>query len=323
MKFAFAGTPEIGAWVLGDLLARGMRPELVISQPDRPAGRGRHARRPPVVDMAEREGLDCVQTPSINLPEVLERLTRSGAGTLVVAAFGQLLKSEVLERFLCLNVHPSLLPLYRGAAPIRRALMDGCNETGVCIMRMSPGLDEGPITHCRRLSIDLRDDHLTLGRALAFLGALGVEEVLTGAKHGNLEWREQVGEAVYASKLTTADRRLRLDGSAHSAHDQVRALAPDIGAETQAGGIRLKIWRTWPLGVQGIAIPAEAEKVAGYPGRVSLTKQRLFVGCGEGALELLELQAAGKRRMGPDEFLRGYLSRVEAGLQTGANGEGA
>ncbi|HZJ02911.1 MAG TPA: methionyl-tRNA formyltransferase [Thermoleophilia bacterium] len=309
--------------MLGDLLARGMRPELVISQPDRPAGRGRHARRPPVVDMAEREGLDCVQTPSINLPEVLERLTRSGAGTLVVAAFGQLLKSEVLERFLCLNVHPSLLPLYRGAAPIRRALMDGCNETGVCIMRMSPGLDEGPITHCRRLSIDLRDDHLTLGRALAFLGALGVEEVLTGAKHGNLEWREQVGEAVYASKLTTADRRLRLDGSAHSAHDQVRALAPDIGAETQAGGIRLKIWRTWPLGVQGIAIPAEAEKVAGYPGRVSLTKQRLFVGCGEGALELLELQAAGKRRMGPDEFLRGYLSRVEAGLQTGANGEGA
>ncbi len=323
MKFAFAGTPEIGAWVLGDLLARGMRPELVISQPDRPAGRGRHARRPPVVDLAEREGIDCVQTPSINLPDVLERLTRSGAGTLVVAAFGQLLKSELLERFLCLNVHPSLLPLYRGAAPIRRALMDGCNETGVCIMRMSPGLDEGPIAHSRRLSIDLRDDHLSLGRALAFLGALGVEEVLIGAKHDNLEWREQVGEAIYASKLTTADRRLRLDRSARSAHDQVRALAPDIGAETQAGGLRLKILRTWPLGVQGIAIPAEAEKVAGYPGRVSLTKQRMFVGCGEGALELLELQAAGKRRMGPDEFLRGYLSRVEAGLHTGANGEGA
>lgn len=311
MRFAFAGTPEFGAWVLGDLLDLERTPLLVISQPDRPAGRGRTLRRPPVVERAVSAGLEWLQTGDINSDEVRTRLAAAGVQVLVVAAFGQLLKAPLLAAVSCLNVHGSLLPAYRGAAPLNRVLMAGETETGVCIMRMVAGLDEGPCALVRRLSIGPRDDAGSLGRALALLGAQGVAQVLDGLADGNVAWTEQQGTPSYAAKLTAADRQLDVAGTAEHAHDLVRALAPEIGAVAGFAGVRCTVWRTWPYGEAPLdAPPAGAVAAAGNPGLVLGVDGRLFCGCREGVLEILALQPAGKRTMRAADFLRGYGGRL-------------
>ena len=314
MRFAFAGTPEFGAWVLDHLIEIGRAPVLVVSQPDRPAGRGRTLQRPAVVERAAAAGLEWVQTDDINTAAVLDDLAAAGARTLVVAAFGQLLKSPILTAATCINVHASLLPRYRGAAPISRSLMAGEAETGVCIMRMVAGLDEGPLAVLRRLSIGLRDDAGSLARALALLGALGVAQVLDGLEDGNVTWAEQRGAPSYAAKLTPSDRDLDLGGTALSAHNQVRALAPDVGAVTDLGGLRCTVRRSWPYGEPPLdPPPTPATAIVDIPGRVRAADGRLYCGCGAGVLELLAVQPAGKRAMRADEFLRGYGARLVEG----------
>lgn len=322
MRFAFAGTPEFGAQVLRDLLERGLRPVMVISQPDRPAGRGRTPAAPAVVTAARAADLPVMQTPDINAPGVRAGLLEAGVECLVVASFGQLLRSDLLSAFLCLNVHASLLPAYRGAAPIVRALMAGEAETGVSLMRMTACLDEGPWALQRRVSITARDDAGTMERTLALLGALGAAEVFDGLADGTLCWAEQSGPFTYAAKVGPSDRVFdpRLD--AGRLHDRVRALAPSIGCETRCeGGLALKVWRTWPRPAHAAAHhvapaadatePATADEVAQPdPGRLTSENGRLFVACGTGRLELLTLQPAGKRPMRAAEFLRGYGPRL-------------
>ena len=320
MTFAFAGTPEFGAWVLGHLLDLGRRPALVISQPDRPAGRRRTQRRPPVIERAAAADLEWVQTADINSDDLRDRLASAGAQTLVVAAFGQLLKAPLLAALSCVNVHASLLPAYRGAAPLNRVLMTGEDETGVCIMQMVAGLDEGPFAVVRRLSIGPRDDAGSLGRALALVGAQGVAQVLDGLQDGNVTWTEQQGAPSYAAKLTAADRPIDFSGTARRAHDQVRALAPDIGAVAELGGVRCTVWRSWPYGEPPVdAPPAAAAPVVGRPGRVVGADGRLFCGCRDGVLELLAVQPAGKRTMRAAEFLRGYGTRLVPQADLGAD----
>ncbi len=317
MRFAFAGTPEFGAQVLGDLLDLGLRPVLVVSQPDRPAGRGRRLVSPAVTTAARLSDLPVLQTADINTPDVRAALTDAGAEGLVVASFGQLLRSDMLAAFFCLNVHASLLPAYRGAAPIVRALMAGEAETGVSLMRMTAGLDEGPWALQRRLSVTARDDAGTVGRALALLGALGVAEVFAGLAEGGVVWTEQPAGMTYAVKVGPADRAFDPRLGARRLHDRVRALSPGIGCEARfAGGFALKVWRTWP---RETTLPGN-ESQEPTPGRITREEGRLFIECSDGALELVTVQPAGKRPMRASELLRGYGPRLGESLEVPPEG---
>jgi methionyl-tRNA formyltransferase len=311
VRFVFAGTPAFASRVLTHLDDIGRRPCLVISQPDRPKGRGQKTCRPEAIEAAQELGITHVQVDDINAPEAIACIGDTGATTLVVAAFGQILRPALLERFLCLNVHASLLPAHRGAAPIERAIAAGESVTGVSIMRMAEGLDEGPWALQSTLPIGLRDDAGSIARGLAVLGATGVDQVLTGLGDGNVIWTEQGEGATYAAKLSTADTKLDLFKSAGSVHDHVRSLSPGLGARSASRGLSLKIWRTWPYGTPGLEpVPPVARQIEGQPGRLALGEGRLFVGCGEGAVEFLLVQPAGKGKMLASDFLRGYAGRL-------------
>ena len=315
MKFAFAGTPEFASWVLVNLVELGWRPSLVISQPDRPRGRGRPVGTPAVVCEAGHLGLECVQTDDINEPRVLERLRDANVSALVVASFGQMLGRTLLESVLCLNVHTSLLPKYRGAAPIERALAAGERSTGVTVMRVTERLDEGPWALQKELSLSLHDDAGSVARALAVLGAIGIAQVLVAIADGTVEWTPQQGPSSYAHKLTCDDCELDFTMGAKAVHDRVRSLSPAVGARVSSGDLDLKILRTWPYGQAGLPkLPAAALPAAGAPGKVVALADRLFVGCGEGAIEVLLVQPAGRARMTAAAFLRGYGGRLAQGL---------
>jgi methionyl-tRNA formyltransferase len=312
VKFALAGTPDFAAWVLSDLDNLGRRPVLVVSQPDRPQGRGRRPTPPPAMVEAARLGLECLQTEDINSPDVLRYLRAAGVDTLLVTAFGQILKEPLLESLLCLNIHASLLPAYRGAAPIERALAAGESRTGVSIMRITEGLDEGPWALQTSVSIGLRDDAGSIGRISALLGAVGTDQVMRGLADGTITWTQQeAGRGSYATKLGVDDCLLDTTRGARAAHDQVRSLSPAVGAHAVCGGLRVKIWRTWPYGQPGLKpVPKPGAAALDASGRVVAKDGRLFVGCAEGAVEILTIQPAGKSRMEAAAFLRGYQSRL-------------
>ena len=315
MKFAFAGTPVFAAQLLGDLADLGRLPSVVISQPDRPQGRGRRCCSPPVVAKGEQLGIESIQVETINDPGLLDSIRSTGATMLVVAAFGQILKRDILSVFECLNIHASLLPRHRGAAPIARAIAAGDTQTGVSIMKMTEGLDEGPWAAQTALSISLRDDAGSIGRALALLGALALDQVMTGLEDGTVCWNDQQGGASYASKVTAAECVLYGLARAIEAHNKVRSVSPGLGVRTASSGLQFKVWRTWPYGGAGLEEPpTAAARVAGLPGTLAVDRDRLFVGCGDGALEFLEVQPAGRARMSAAEFLRGYGSRLGQAL---------
>ena len=311
MRFAFAGTPDFAARVLAHLDDIGRRPCLVISQPDRPKGRGRATCPPEAIEAAARLQIPYVQVADVNSPETAARIAGSGASALVVVAFGQILRAALLNEFLCLNVHGSLLPAFRGAAPIERSLAAGESVSGVSIMRMTEGLDEGPWALQKSLSIGLRDDAGSLARAMAVLGAAAVDQVLTGLSDGNITWTEQGEGATYAAKLGANDAVLDVSRAVMEVHNQVRSLCPGLGARTATGGLNLKVWRTWPFGAPELeSVPAFARQVDGRPGMLAIGEGRLFVGCGHGAVEVLLVQPAGKGKMRTADFLRGYAGRL-------------
>lgn len=320
MKFAFAGTPQFGAWVLEELVRLGRTPVWVVSQPARPYGRGQRVQDSPVTRMAAHLGLPCLATENVNDKNVSTTLKAAGVESVVVAAFGQLFGDAFLDAFTCLNVHPSLLPRYRGPAPIHWALRNGDAETGVSIMRIVRELDAGPVALQTRLSISPYDDSATLARSLAVLGAIGVDIVLSAIEDGTVAWTEQSpAEATYAPKLSTSDRALNLALPASKCHDHVRSLVPEAPPELVSRDLHVQLLRTWPWpdGERDL-LPAPVGQVMGQPGLVarcgagngSRGKDRLFVGCGEGALEILALKPAGRKPMRTPEFLRGYGSKL-------------
>ncbi|NLT34671.1 MAG: methionyl-tRNA formyltransferase [Gaiellales bacterium] len=311
MRLAFAGSPQFGAWVLGDLTAAGRSPLLVITPPDRPQGRGRQPAPCPVAVLADALGIPVLRTPDINQEAVAAVLEEGKIDVLLVAAFGQLLKPPLLEALSCLNLHASLLPRHRGAAPIHWALRNGESETGVCVMRMEEALDAGPVAAVTRISISPRDDAGSLGRALALLGALAADQVLTAMADGTVEWRQQSEGWTYAPKVGPNDRLLRPELGAVAAHNLVRSLSPDTGSEVGCGGLRLKVWRTWPWEAEADGLPAAGREVAGRPGHWGFDKNRLFLGCAQGALEVFRIQPAGKPVMSAAEFVRGYGRRLQ------------
>jgi methionyl-tRNA formyltransferase len=297
LKVAFAGTPPFAATILRGLLASQHEVGLVISQPDRQRGRGRKTTPTPVSALARSEDLPLAQPARIG--EVAAEISAHDA--LVVAAFGQILRADTLYAAPLgpWNVHASLLPRYRGAAPIERAIMAGERETGVTIMRMDEGLDTGPMALRRPTEIppDMTGGELT--ELLAQLGANAMVEALNLLDEGRLTVSEQDSlKATYAPKLLDEDKTVRWGEGVRGVHDLVRALAPGIGARAFHAGFDgpVKIWRT---GVEDESTPG------GAPGAISAAAGHISVQCGVGTLEVLELQAPGSRRMSAREFLLG------------------
>lgn len=316
MAIAFAGTAEFGARILEGLLdgpgdgRPGRAVALVASQPDRPAGRGKRLTSPPVAQLARERGLELVQPERLHEAELLRRYGELDIETFVVAAFGQMVREPLLGRYLMLNVHGSLLPALRGAAPVERAIMEGLGETGVGIMRMEAGLDTGPVARERAVPIGVDDDAGDIYARLARVGVTLLHDALEDAEAGQLEFRAQPSDGVtYAHKIDAADRALGLEQPARAVHDRVRALSPHVGAWLHIDGERLGIWRTAACAdeVSGRG----ASQVAGDAGAVWHDAQRLVLGCAEGAVEVLELQPPGKRRMPAADWLRGLRTPLQ------------
>jgi methionyl-tRNA formyltransferase len=304
MALAFAGTAPFGAAMLRALLdgpgdgRPGREVALVVSQPDRPKGRGKQLASPPVAELAKERGVRLVQPERMHEDELLALYGELGIDTFVVAAFGQMVREPLLSDYLMLNVHGSILPEYRGAAPIERAIMDGRTETGVDIMRMEAGLDTGPIAERGRVPIAIDDDAGAVFAKLETIGGRILFDALERADAGTLEFEPQpeTGET-YAHKITAADRVIDPAREARVLHDQVRALSPHVGAWLNVDGQRLGIWRTT---VTDTDVP-----VAGRPGAIWHDQQRLLIGTADAALDVLELQPPGKRRMAAGDWLRG------------------
>jgi methionyl-tRNA formyltransferase len=297
LKIAFAGTPDFAATVLRGLISSPHKVGLVISQPDPRKGRGRRTKRTPVAELAHSYDLLLRQPASIS--EISDELSDYDA--LVVAAYGQILRPETLYAASegAWNVHASLLPKYRGAAPVERAIMTGETETGVTIIRMDEGLDTGPMALQHPVAIPPEMDAGELTDRLARTGAKAIVEGLDLLQTNTLILVDQDNRhATYASKISNEDRIIRWGREVSEVHDLIRALAPHIGARTFHPDVEgpVKIWRSRIL--DRAAVSSEAGYIDSGSGRIA-------VHCGKGSLEVLELQVPGGRRLPARDFLLG------------------
>ena len=302
MKLGFAGTPDFAVPAL-ERLAERHRIAAVFTQPDRPAGRGQGLHSSPVKRRALELGLTVHQPASFKTPEALELLRAAQVDLLIVVAYGLILPAAVLdipERG-CLNIHASLLPRWRGAAPIQRALLAGDPITGVTIMRMEAGLDTGPMLLSRSIPIDARDNAKTLHDKLADLGAQLCGESLQALGCGALREVTQPAEGVtYAAKIAKAEAPILWGRHAEEISRQVRAFNPWPMAETRFDGKQLRICEAEPIDSPGVS---GAERP---PGSVlTASREGIDVVCGTGVLRILKLQLAGRKAMPAEEFLRG------------------
>jgi methionyl-tRNA formyltransferase len=294
VRTVYLGTSEFAADVLRILAASPHRPQLVVTRPDRPRGRGRKLASPPVLQAARGLEIDTDQPESVNDEAAVERIAAAAPDAVVVCAFGALIKEPLLSAHPILNVHPSLLPRWRGAAPIERAIMAGDERTGVCIMRLTAGLDNGPVCLTAETAIDAHDTYGTLAARLAPLGG----ELLVRALDTSPPFVEQdEAGATYADKITAEDRALDPGRPAIELDRVVRALAPHIGAAvTGLDGERLGVW-------EAAARPSAPGDPA--PGELSLQGRVPVLGCSPGTLALTAVQPAGRKRMPGDAYLRG------------------
>lgn len=300
MRVAFAGTPPFAARALEAILAAGHRVDLVLTQPDRPAGRGMKMARSAVAEVAAAHGLPLAQPPSLKSADAQEPLRAAAPEAMVVAAYGLILPPAVLAIPArgCLNVHASLLPRWRGAAPVQRALLAGDTATGISIMQMDAGLDTGPVLSRHEIAIEPRETAGSLLERLAALGASAIVEALDALPRLTAQPQDDA-LATYAAKIAKGEARIDWGRSAAEIDRQVRAFNPFPGSETRLGEEAVKIWAAEP-------VPAR-----GRPGEVIEARpESLVVACGADALRLTELQRAGRSRMGAGEFLRGNPWRV-------------
>jgi methionyl-tRNA formyltransferase len=296
VRTAFLGTSEFAATVLRRLADSPHRPALVVTPPDRRRGRGRRELPPPAAEAATELELDLAQAESVNAEPALERIRAARPEALVVCAFGQLIREPLLSEWPILNLHPSLLPRWRGAAPIERALMAADPRTGVCIMRLTEGLDSGPVALREETEIGPEEDFEALSARLAALGGELLVRALDLLAAGRLEFAEQGEDGVtYAEKIDPAERRLDPARPAAELAATVRALTPHVGAylETEDGE-RLAVRRAAAVG-SGPAL-----------GEVRAEDGELLVGCGDGALRLEIVQPPGGKPMPVDAYLRGH-----------------
>jgi methionyl-tRNA formyltransferase len=301
LRVVFAGTPEFAVPALNALVRRAdVDIAAVYTQPDRPAGRGRRASATPIKNLAREHRLPIEQPETFSERDVIDRFRALAPDLLVVAAYGLILPGEVITvpRLGAINVHASLLPRWRGAAPIQRAILAGDTETGISIMRVVEALDAGPVWLAKRCPILPSDTAGSLHDRLATLGA----ECLTAAidlllADKVVEQPQQASLATYAAKIGPDDRKLNWDESAIVIERRVRALNPTPGATTEIAGLNLKIW-----GCETLDRPSDAQ-----PGTVvGHGDAGIDIAAGEGVVRVTELQPAGKRRMGASAFVNGY-----------------
>lgn len=322
MRLVFMGTPDFAVPSLEMLLEHGHEIALVVTQPDRPAGRGRNFAAPPVKQQAQRRGLEVVQPRTLREPRFLDALTGARPEAIVVCAFGRLLPTAVLElpSHGCLNVHASLLPRHRGAAPIAAAILAGDDITGATIMLMESGLDTGPILTQASEPIGQTDTTGSLSARLAQLGAGLLVETLPRWVSRELHPRPQAAEfATYAAQLKKLDGQLAWDEPSGDLWRRCRACSPWPGAFTYWEGRVLKVLAAAPL--EGVApsmppgttmlLPAgEARLASSYPEQLPPIGQVLVAAAGHGSLALLRVQPEGGRPQTGEEFARGHRGVV-------------
>ncbi|MFL5900544.1 MAG: methionyl-tRNA formyltransferase [Solirubrobacterales bacterium] len=296
MRTVYLGTSEFAAAVLRRLAESAHRPLLVVTPPDRPKGRGRRTQSPPAAEAAGELGLDLLQVGDVNDEAALERIRAAAPEALAVCAFGQLIREPLLSAWPLLNVHPSLLPRWRGAAPIERSIMAGDERTGVCVMRVAAGLDSGPVALGEEMGVGPEDDFESLSSRLATLGGELLVRAFELLAAGALEFVEQDDDAAtYAAKVAPEERRLDPARPAGELARVVRALTPHIGAYLETGGgERLGVRRARPVDV-GVKT-----------GEIRAEWGALLLGCGQGALRLEVVQPGGGKPMAADAYLRGH-----------------
>lgn len=296
MRIVFMGSPEFALPALEACIAR-HQVVLAVAQPDKPAGRGKAMARPPVALAADAAGIEVYQPRSARPPEVAERLKATGAELAVVVAYGKILPKGVLEAFPrgCVNVHGSILPAYRGAAPVQWAIIRGERETGVTIMRLDEGMDTGPMLLVRRVAIGEDQTAGELAARLAVVGAEALIEALAAIEAGTaVETAQEEARASYAPMLEKAHGQVDWARSAEEIRNLVRGVDPWPGATTSLGGEPLKLFG---------AARADGQGQAGTV--LAIGPDGMVVAAGTGAVRITELQAPGKRRMTADELARG------------------
>ena len=308
LKIVFMGTPDFAVPALAELIGQGHEIVAAYTQPPRPAGRGMAERPSPVQSLAQQFGIPVLTPRSLRSDEEQERFAALGADVAVVVAYGLILPQAILDAppLGAFNLHASLLPRWRGAAPIQRAVLAGDAETGVAVMQMEAGLDTGPVAMVERTPIGDDETAGALHDRLARLGADLMARALAALERGTLEFEPQADDGVtYATKIDKAETRIDWSEPAREVHNKIRGFSPVPGAWTEVpiGG---RMERVKFLG----SVRAEG---SGEPGAVLDTS--LTVACGDGAVRITDLQRAGGKAMSAEEFQRG--ANVPAGVKLG------
>jgi len=298
LKTVFMGTPEFAVGTLQGLIDAGVNLIGVYTQPDRPKGRGKKMTPPPVKELAQEQNIPVFQPQKLRAPDAVAELQELAPDLIVVVAYGQILPQSVLDipRFGCINVHASLLPKYRGAAPINKAIVDGETVTGITTMLMDAGLDTGDMLVKKTLEIGPDETAGELHDRLAVLGRETMEETLQQLLAGSLTpEKQQDAESTYAPMMKKEDGLVDWSLAAQEVHDRVRGLAPWPGAFTLLDGEILKISQT------------ETAEGTGAPGNILCAEVTgVTVACGDGAIRIGALQLPGKKMMNAADFLRGH-----------------
>ncbi|QQE80737.1 methionyl-tRNA formyltransferase [Alicyclobacillus sp. SO9] len=312
-RVVFMGTPDFSVPILRSLAEHSYDIRAVITQPDKPVGRKRTLTPPPVKSEAQRLGLTVLQPKKVRDEASLDAIAKLDPDVIVTAAYGQILPQKLLEipKAGCINVHASLLPRWRGAAPIHRALQNGDRKTGITLMEMVLELDAGPILSTRELSITAEDNVGTLHDKLAHLGAELLIATLPEYVAGHITPQPQPTDGItYANRILSDDEEVDFTNSSEAVHNHVRALSPWPGARTSWNGVRLKLWQTRQMsadsftGTNHIGEGIVPESLT--PGTVFASAQgSVLVQCRDKPVQLVQVQPAGKKAMAAEDWFRG------------------